>query len=130
VIEKGSHTVDRSYPAGRQPSAIAVDSRRHTIYVSNYDDNSVTVFASETGTRSTITGVGVRPLSIAVDAVTDTVYVASENDTVTVIDGRTDRITATLAVGHVPESIVVDPGTHTAYVTDNQANAVSAISPG
>ena len=38
--------------------------------------------------------------------------------TVSVIDGSTHTVTATVPVGKEPHGVAVDPGTHTVYVTN------------
>jgi YVTN family beta-propeller protein len=48
--------------------------------------------------------------------------------TVSVINGRTRRVIATVRVGHTPIGIAVDPRTNTAYVVNSNGNDVSVIS--
>ncbi len=56
------------------------------------------------------------------DPATHTVYVTNNLDgTVSVIDGSTRTVTATVPVGKNPEAAAVDPGTHTVYVTSTRA---------
>jgi YVTN family beta-propeller protein len=69
-----------------------------------------------------------------VDPRTHTIYVANgDDDTVSVINGRTSTVTATVAVGHGPVEVAVHPKTDTIYVTNNgsivaPSNTVSVIS--
>ena len=59
---------------------------------------------------------------------THTVYVANESDnTVSVIDGSTRTVAATVPVGTDPYAVAVDSGTGTVYVTDWSDGAVSVI---
>ena len=52
------------------------------------------------------------------DPGTRIVYVANIVDgTVSVIDGATRTVIATVPVGQTPYRVAVDPGTHTVYVT-------------
>jgi YVTN family beta-propeller protein len=72
--------------------------------------------------------VGARPVGAAVDPATDTIYVAnSSSNTVSVIDGSTEAVTATISVGTHPSGVAVDPATDTVYVTDTTSNKVSVI---
>ncbi len=72
--------------------------------------------------------VGGGPLGVAVDPGTRTIYVANGfDDTMSVIDGKTNTVTATVAVGDYPHGVAVDPGTHTVYVTNTDADTVSVI---
>ena len=55
----------------------------------------------------------------AVDSGSHTVYVTNyQDDTVSVIDGSTRTVTATVPVGKGPEGVAVDPGTRTVYVAN------------
>ena len=59
---------------------------------------------------------------------TDTVYVANYGDpTVSVINGWTHTVTATITVGNDPVRVAVDPATGTVYVTNFTNNTVSVI---
>ena len=93
------------------------------------------------GTVKTV-HVGTFPDGIAVDPVTDTVYVTNQGDspshpghTVSVLDGATcngvqsagcGRV-ATLQVGRGPGSIALDDATRTAYTVNEAAGTVSMI---
>jgi len=46
---------------------------------------------------------------------------------VTVIDGSTRTVTATVAVGKKPGAVAVDPDTHAVYVANSDDNTVSVI---
>ena len=53
--------------------------------------------------------VGGSPVAIAVDPLTSAVYTAnSAGNSVTAIDGRTKRVTATIGVGRQPEGVAVN----------------------
>jgi DNA-binding beta-propeller fold protein YncE len=46
---------------------------------------------------------------------------------VSVIDGSTRTVTATVPAGKDPDGVAVDPGTHTVYVTHFADGTVSVI---
>src|SRR5262249_50280847 len=89
--------------------------------------------------------VGVGPSAVAVDTITNTIYVANGNNlnggspggnTVSVIDGRRCKVRAvghcrgpwpTVTVGHEPSSLTVDEATHSVYVTNTDDNTISVI---
>jgi YVTN family beta-propeller protein len=72
--------------------------------------------------------VGNTPEGVAVNAVTNTIYVANElSNTVSVIDGATNAVTATVGVGTSPNGIAVNPTTDLIYVANNGAGTVSVI---
>src|SRR5215472_745400 len=63
--------------------------------------------------------VGNAPDGIAVDPATNTVYETNQDgNSVSVINGQTDTVTATIGVGSSPEGIAVDPATNTIYVAN------------
>jgi YVTN family beta-propeller protein len=136
---------------GRSPRGIDVDQATDTIYVTNLGVNetgdTVSVIDGDTcnsydhagcaQTPPTVT-VGVAPFDLAVDQVTDTVYVANTGqlggagpivgDTVSVIDGATCNDTqhlgcgkalATITVGPFPFGVAIDQASNTIYVADN-----------
>jgi len=123
---------------GSAPSGVAVDTASHTVYVANQGDNTVSVLdasqcsASDTAgcaSPSATVHVGDGPTGVAVDQVTDSVYVANNSgNTVSVINGVTCNATeqrgcmgtpATISVGNGPSAIGVNPTTDTIYVTDS-----------
>ena len=61
------------------------------------------------------------------DPGTHTVYVPTNDGTVSVIDASTRTVTATVPVGKGPFGVAVDPDTHTVYVANYGDNSVSVI---
>ena len=136
---------------GRSPRGIDVDQATDTIYVTNLGVNetgdTVSVIDGDTcnsydhagcaQTPPTVT-VGVAPFDLAVDQVTNTVYVANTGqlggagpivgDTVSVIDGATcngtqhsgcGKALATIKVGPYPYGVAIDQASNTVYVANN-----------
>jgi YVTN family beta-propeller protein len=64
-----------------------------------------------------------------VDPATNTVYVTNSfpDNTVSVINGRTNQVTATIGVGGYPWQVAVNPLTNTAFVANSDDNTVSVI---
>src|SRR2546422_73417 len=78
-------------------------------------------------TVTTTVAVGSARASVAVNPVTNKVYVANaSSDTVTVIDGATN-VTTTVAVGTTPISVAVNPVTNTVYVANGFSANVTVI---
>ena len=85
----------------------------------------MTVIDGATNGTATV-NVGVRPFGVAVNAVTNKIYVANvcgndpncaSSGTVTVIDGATNQ-TATVNVGVYPFLLAVDSATNKTYVVN------------
>ena len=71
-----------------------------TVYVTNNEDNTVSVINGRTGQVTATIGVGALPGAITVNPATDIIYVAnSDASTISVINGRTNKVTATVEVG-------------------------------
>ena len=64
---------------------------------------------------------------MAVNPNTNRIYVANWiSDNVSVIDGASNTVVASVAVGSYPESVAVNPNTNRIYVTDSN-DGVSVI---
>lgn len=142
-------------PKGASPQGIALDAATGTLYVANTAANTVSVINAKTCNATDFSGCGqvpatvkdsYGPLTLAVDPVTDTVYVANcgnsciggsvTSDTVSVINGATCNAEDTsgcaqtpraVRVGQVPVAVAVDPTSDTVYVADEADNTVSVI---
>lgn len=98
-------------------SAIALNSRTGKFYAVNRMQDEVTVL-DDRGRLLTSVPVGHQPVSIAVNPVTNRVYVAnSGGSTATVIDGATDKPIANVPVGDLPYTIAVNQATNKVYVS-------------
>src|SRR5271166_4214868 len=72
--------------------------------------------------------VGKGPVSLGVNPMTDTVYIANYTDnTVSVIDGVSNTVSSTINVGYSPINLDVNPTTNTIYVANNNDGTVSVI---
>lgn len=142
-------------PNGAGPQGITLDQATGTLYVANLGTNSVSVINAKTCNATDFSGCGHAPKTVkdpdgpdalAVDAVTDTVYVANcgntctggptSGATVSVINGATCNAEDTsgcaqtppmMGVGEAPDAVAVDSTTDTAYVVNNENGTVSVI---
>ena len=68
------------------------------------------------------------PIGVAVNPVTKNVYVTNEfSNTVSVIDGITQRVTDTITVGSFPYGVAVNPFNDRIYITNRGSNTVTVI---
>jgi hypothetical protein len=103
-----------------------VDPVANTIYVDNFLSTNMTVIAGASNTASTL---AIAPGGIAVNSMTNTIYVDNLNNSVTVIDGNANT-TTTLAVGNGPAGIAVNTVTNKVYVANSVSNNVTVINGG
>jgi YVTN family beta-propeller protein len=86
----------------------------------------ITQLAPAQTATATVTA-GTNPYFVAVNSVTNKIYVANANgNSVTVIDGSTDS-SATVAVGTFPSSLAVNAVTNKIYVTNQLSASVTII---
>jgi YVTN family beta-propeller protein len=110
------------------PSAIGINQNTNQIYVSSWLDSegvnggNLSVISGSTNSIVLTLPVGNGPESVAVNPVTNQIYVANNSPfsfsgTVSVIDGNTNTLVATIAVGCSPNNVAVNPATNQIYVT-------------
>ena len=131
---------------GPAPFAVAVNDRSHSVYVSDLGAPKVAVINGRTCNGSVVVGcgrppatvaVGEIPGGIAVDPLTDTIYVTGQaSNDVSVIDGRTCSAGVTSGCRHRPlriraglgaRGVALDEATRTLYVANSGDNTVSVI---
>ena len=121
------YSVAATIPVGSGPGHVAVDSSRNTVYVANYESNTISVINGSTNTVVATIPVVSNPWGIAVDATTQRVYVAITTGTVAVIDETTNTVIASIPVGEDPTEITVDEANGKVYVANSDSNTVSVI---
>jgi YVTN family beta-propeller protein len=138
--------------AGNGPFFVGIDEPTHTLYVADSGSNTVSVINAATcnaahtsgcGQTPTTVTVGQGPTGVAVDPVTDTIYVTNSGPgvdgtghTVSVINGATCNATDTSGCGQTPATVQVgkwpffaafDAANQTVYVSNSLDNTVSMI---
>ncbi len=129
---------------GYLPSTLAVNSVTNKIYVPDYCGYDPSCQREFNGTMSVIDGgtltytsipVGVEPDTMAVNSVTNKMYVANRcgidpscqnSGTVTIIDGTTSTFT-NIGVGHDPQGLSLNSVTNRVYVPNFNDDTVSVI---
>jgi YVTN family beta-propeller protein len=110
VIDGSSNTVTATVSSGGRPEDIGVDEATDVIWVANVG-GPVVAISGATGSITHSVSVNT-PLYLAVNQVTDRVYVASSSNAnpLTVIDGATGTITTTVPMTNTGTGrIAVDP---------------------
>ncbi|WP_255888991.1 Ig-like domain repeat protein [Nocardioides astragali] len=128
VIDTTSNTVVGSLGGLSNPIGVAVDPTTHTVYVTNYDSQVVSVFDTTVtpATRTNTNIVGSRPWAVDVDPTTHKAYAATLfGGTLAVITGTTHTNSVEGFAG--PIQVTVDPIGQRAYVVNNNANGVSVV---
>ncbi|MBI3604658.1 MAG: Ig-like domain repeat protein [Nitrospirae bacterium] len=105
---------------GTGPVAMALNPLTHRLYVANQGSNDVTVIDSYTNMIVVPSiPVGQGPAAIVVNPQTNMIYVANMNwptNSVTVIDGATNQVSATVSVGRWPVALAINSETNQIYV--------------
>jgi YVTN family beta-propeller protein len=122
------------------PGPLAVNPVTSTTYVADTCGAAVTWFESSGAPGGTINLVTttdpeapmpVNPVAIAVNPVTNQVYVALDgNSGIAVIDGTSKTVTATIAAGAQPSAIAVNPATNKIYVANSGSGSLAVINGG
>jgi len=127
-------------PLGSSPQSIDIDTTTHTVYVADTVKNLISVINAATCNATDLSGcshtpatvpVPSGPANLAVNSVTDTVYVTivlGGSDTISVLDGATcnaevtsgcGQALKTVRVGPIPVAIAIDQSSDTVYVANN-----------
>src|ERR1022692_270134 len=137
TVIDGATNATTTVPAGNGPWAIAVNTVTNQIYVANSNtvinqeyvpntSGTVTVIDGATNATTTVP-VGSYPDAIAVNSVTNKIYVGNRgSNSVTVIDGATNGAD-TITVGSNPDAIAVNPVTDMIYVANSGSANVTVI---
>ncbi len=115
-------------PPGRLITSmgVAVNPSKHKAYAVDERDGEVMVMNSA-GTTRTVK-VGDNPISLAIDRKTNKIYVANTGSgSISVIDGASDNVIATIPGEAHPYAIAANDITGTVYVTNTYSDAVTVI---
>lgn len=149
VIDGATNTVAATVTVGYGAFDVAVNQTTNQIYVTNNcgsdsrcsSNGSVTVIDGATNTVAATVPVQASPGDLAVNPATNQIYVTNAcgsdtgcvtanlgEGTVTVIDGATNTVAATVTVGLNPAFVAVNPTTNEIYVDDTCASATTCDS--
>jgi YVTN family beta-propeller protein len=133
VIDGSSDTVLPPVSVGNTPRGIAVNTVTHLVYVTNYNDNTVSVINGTNKASITVSApltVGANPYAVAVNSVTNFVYVGNKGGgTLTVIDGSQNSVIQNIpGTGSSPSAVAINPITNKVYLSNGVSNNVAVIS--
>jgi YVTN family beta-propeller protein len=140
-------------PVGSFPFGVTLDPANNTLYVTNANDNTISMINAATcraehtagcGEAPPTAAVGTFPVAVAVERHSHTIYIANNNEpTVSMINGATCNATdisgckdprVTLRVPGGPDGLAVNQKTDTLFVSNNgpgdstaRANTVSVV---
>jgi YVTN family beta-propeller protein len=139
VIDGKTDRVVATIPVGSQPHGIIVSNTLGKVYVTNSGSNSVSVIDGKTNEVVASIPVGSNPeglcqmfqngTSAGTAAITTTtIYVINTaSNSISAIDGKTNKVVATIPVGSQPHGIIANDISGTVYVTNSGSNSVSVI---
>jgi YVTN family beta-propeller protein len=147
AVIDGATNNTTSVNVGFYPSTLGINQVTNKIYVANQcggdpdcaSGGTVTVIDGTSNTVIATIIAGGDPYGVAVNSVTNRIYVANYcgNDatcsthggTVTVIDGASDTVVATVTVGSAPDPPVVNSTTNKIYVANSCGSDPSCAPP-
>jgi YVTN family beta-propeller protein len=124
VIDGASNTTTQVAVFGA--GSLALNPVTNRIYVTG---NLVGITVIDGASNAaTVVKAGSDPVAVALNPVTNTVYIANVNsNNITVLDGATNTVTATLASGIGPDAVGVNPVTNRIYVANNLSSTVTVV---
>ena len=132
-VTSPAQTVVETINVGSFSRGVGVNPKTNRIYVSNQEDDAVSVIDGATNTVVTKVDVGLFPASIAVNPDTNKVYVITwysspgNEKTLWVIDGKTNKVVASFFVRPNATDVCVNPKTNMVYVTNTGDNSISFV---
>lgn len=116
------------FKVDKSPVAIAVNSDTNMLYVTNTNDDTVTVIDGDTNKIIKSIKVGSEPHVLSINQETNTIYVTNlGSNEVTVIDGTTNTEITNIPVGDSPTDIDVNSQYNMVYVADPTSKNVTVI---
>ncbi len=126
VLDEATRTMARQ-PTGRHSWGIAEDAETGDLWTPLAGSGAVVLLRHGSGERVEIS-VGAVPCAVATNPVTHRAYVVNYGDeTLSVVDGATRRVVATVKVGSHPQAVAVDARRNRVYVANVHDDSVTEI---
>ncbi|GAA0811250.1 YncE family protein [Spirilliplanes yamanashiensis] len=132
-IDGRTNRVTATADVGGEPRGLAVNTATNKLYVTLTNQGRVVVLDGATlAVEATIEIGPIEPAKVAVNSRTNTVYVSNANrrgtdSSVTVIDGATNRITATVPVDRYALGIAVNAADDRVYVSNYTSETLTVL---
>jgi YVTN family beta-propeller protein len=122
------NTVIATISVGEGSRSIEFDSVNNRMYVTNWDDDTVSVINTATNGVIETISVGDAPHGMAFDSANNRMYVVNAYDnTISVINTATNAVDATIAAGTNPVDVALDSANDRLYVTNYNQGIITVI---
>lgn len=130
-VISSANTVTNTLTVGTNPDALVYDTSNHDIYVANRGSATVTPITSANVVGTAI-GIGTStggPVALAFNPNNGYIYASDPAaNLVSVINGATNALVATISVTSAPTTILFDGADNDVYVIESTGSAVAYIS--
>ncbi|CAG7629165.1 YncE family protein [Paenibacillus allorhizosphaerae] len=132
VMDGNTNKIITTVKTGRLPYNMVVNPRTNRIYITNFQDGTVSVINGRTNRVITVIKVGERCDEIAVNSRTNFIYVStislsSPNGQLAVLNGNTNKMVTKIKFTGRPSQIVINELSNRIYVTNTVKDTVSVI---
>ncbi len=127
IIDTNSNEV-RTVAAGAGPVGVVFSPVGSRLYVSNLNDNTITVIDTSTFTPIDSIAVGSNPYSLAISADGSRLYVGHYSRSISVVDTGARRVIANVPLDSVPEWISLSPDGSRLYIAKSATQSMGVMS--
>jgi YVTN family beta-propeller protein len=107
---------------------LAYNHNNEMLYVVHSEVNHINIIDTNSDETVGSINVGLTPVEIAIDEVTNTAYVTNwESNDVSIIDLNTSEVTGRIQTGFVPTQMIIDSDEHKLYVSHHASPHVSVV---
>jgi YVTN family beta-propeller protein len=126
VLNPGTRAVVATWRTGTSPWTVAVDGTLRQLYSLNDGDGTLTTLSTVDGRILKTTNVG-RPVRVVKASPSSRRVFVTSAEALTVIDGNTLNVLATVTVGTRPVGIALDEANNRIYVANQQSGTISVV---
>lgn len=127
ITNTANRTVTGFIATGSEPTGIALSPDGTRIYTANQGDNTVSVIDAVNNVAIGSVSIAASPFSVEVSPDNTQLFVGNNDNTLTIIDVASLRITKTVTVGFATNAFAVDPSGRLLYASSAASGSVSEI---